>query len=65
MSYLARVVGIPEDYMQKYPFRNGDIVLFMGEVEQMPEHSVIATRDGKVHFGYHSDWFVKLTEDEA
>ena len=62
-GYLAVVVDLPRGY--KYPFKNGDTVFVFGDIEQMPGHCVIATKNGKVYWGYHTDNFCKLTEDEA
>lgn len=61
--YLCQVEGLPDISM--YPFDNGDIVVVLGEIEQMPDHMVVATRDGKVHSGYHKEWFRKLSKDEV
>jgi len=58
------VDGLPEGYEDKYPFKEGGGVLFLGEIENMPGHVAIVTRDGKTHFGYHDDWFREPTEDE-
>jgi len=63
--YLCVVEDLPEGYKDKYPFKEGDTVLMMGEVEQMPGHVVIATKDGKVLFGYHAENFRRLTQEEA
>jgi len=58
------VCDIPEGYEDKYPFKNGDAVLFHGEIENMPGHVAVVTRDGKTHFGYHDDNFREPTEEE-
>lgn len=49
----------------EYPWKTGEIVVFMGEIKQMPGHCVIATHDGMVHWGYHTEDFVEPTEDEV
>ncbi len=33
----------------------GEMVLFMGEIPNMPGHCVFADPKGKVHWGYHPD----------
>jgi hypothetical protein len=48
-----------------YPFVNGDTVLMLGEIEQMPGHVAVVTKDGKTHFGYHMENFRKLTREES
>jgi hypothetical protein len=47
-----------------YPFKNGEHLLFLGEIIEMIGHCVIVNRDGKVFWGYHTDNFVALTDDE-
>jgi len=56
---------LAEEYEDQYPFANGDTFIFLGEIIQMPGHCVIAAKNGQVLFGYHTDNFVELTEDEA
>jgi len=58
------VADIPAGYEDRYPFQNGETVLLLGEIENMPGHIAVVTRDGKVHFGYHNDTFREPTEDE-
>jgi len=48
----------------KYPFNNGEIVLFLGEVVQMPGHCVVANNAGYVIFGHHTEDFREPTSDE-
>jgi hypothetical protein len=58
------VHNILDRYADKYPFKNGESVLFLGEIENMPGHVAVVTRDGKVHYGYHDDHFREPTEEE-
>ena len=60
---LAVVSDLPEGY--PYPFANGDRVLLLGEISNMPDHIAVATRDGKVHFPYHPENFRVLTQGET
>ncbi len=60
---LYEALPIAEGY--EYPYKAGDRVLMLGEVAQMPGHCVIALQDGRVLFGYHTENFRRLTEDEA
>jgi hypothetical protein len=39
------------------PFRLGDHVLFVGEIKNMRGHCVVATKDGRILWGYHTDDF--------
>lgn len=47
-----------------YPFKKDEIVLFLGEIEQMPGHCIIANKAGKVLWGYHTGNFRECTENE-
>ena len=51
-------------YAKEYPFKEGQHFLFLGEIPKMPGHCAVADRAGKVHWGYHTDNFVMLTEEE-
>jgi hypothetical protein len=62
--YLV-AVELPEGFESKYPFANGDTMLMLGDIEQMPGHVVVVNKDGRVFWGYHDDNFRKLTEEEA
>jgi SOS-response transcriptional repressor LexA len=48
-----------------YPFKDGDTVVVLGEIDQMPGHAVIALNDGRVLFGWDIEYFRKLTDEEA
>jgi hypothetical protein len=65
--YLCEVHDLyfPPDAPVEYPFKNGDTVLMLGEIEQMPGHVAVALKDGRVIFGYHAENFRKLTREEA
>jgi hypothetical protein len=68
--YLCKVIDLPkkEDHPGwngSYPFKDGDTVLMLGEIEQMPGHVAIALKDGRVLFGYHAEYFRKLSQEEA
>lgn len=57
---------LPEGYEDKYPFKNGETFVFLGEINNMPEHCVVVRHDdGKIFSGYHSENFVEKTEDES
>lgn len=66
--YLAKVVDLEDEiehYPDQYPFHEGDTVIVLGEVEQMPDHVVIALKDGRVLFGYHVWNFERIPMEEA
>lgn len=52
-------------YEKDYPFKRGEVVLVLGEIENMPGHVAVALRDGRVLYGFHPELFRVLTEDEA
>jgi hypothetical protein len=65
-GYFAKVnVSNANCKKYKYPFRNGEHVLIFGEIAMMPGHCVFVTKEGKVFFGYHTDNFTPLTEEEV
>lgn len=47
------------------PFKDGDLVLMLGEIQHCPGHCAVVTRDGLVRWGYHTDNFQRLSEDEV
>jgi hypothetical protein len=66
--YLAEVVDLTigdDNSIQLYPFKEGDTVLVLGEIEQMPGHVAITNENGLTYFGYHIENFRKLTRDES
>lgn len=63
--YLCKVIDLPKGWEEKYPFKEGDTVLMLGEIEQMPGHVAIAMKDGRVLFGYHAEHFRKLSQEES
>jgi len=64
MNNIAIVEGIPEDYKTEFPFKNGDHVLFMGEIENMPGHYVVVDENNNIHWGYHN-YFRILSAEET
>jgi len=54
---------LPTDFHKKYPFRENDKFIILGEITQMPGHCVVVNhKTGEIHCGYHTDNFV-LIED--
>jgi len=54
----------PKGYEDKYPWKVGQSLLFLGEVVQMPGHCIVVDKAGKVYWGWHTDNFREPTEDE-
>lgn len=47
-----------------YPWKEGDHLLYLGEILQMPGHVAVVDKDGVIHWGYHDDNFREPREDE-
>jgi len=59
------VVAIVDEYLATYrTWKDGDHLLYLGEIDNMPGHGAFVTRDGVVHWGYHPDEFREPTEEE-
>lgn len=48
----------------QYPFEDGEHVLFLGEIENMPDHCIVVAKGGSVRWGYHTENFETVPEDE-
>ena len=51
-------------YELKYPWKNGEALLLLGEIGNIPGHVAVATTQGKVHWAYDLDSFREPTDDE-
>lgn len=51
-------------YEDKYPWKNGECLLLLGEIENMPGHVAVCDRSGRIHWGYHDDSFREPKPDE-
>lgn len=54
-------------YREEYKmfFKNDSLVIFLGEIPNMPGHCVVAgCTTGKIYSGLHTDNFVEMQEDE-
>ena len=61
---LVKLVCSNPSHAKYYPVKIGQHVLFLGEITNMPGHCAITTDGGVVHYGYHTDQFIALTDDE-
>ena len=52
-------------FHSQYPFSRHEHCIFLGEIPNMDGHCVIGTKSGNITFGWHTDNFVEVTEDEA
>ncbi len=57
--------GLPKKYWTQYPFQPNESYLFLGEIPNMNGHCVIGNPDGTVQFGWHTNNFIELTDDET
>lgn len=49
----------------KFPFINDMPLVFLGEIQNMPEHGVFAGHaSGRIYSGFHIEYFIELSEDE-
>lgn len=47
-------------------FKKNDTLCFFGEIPNMPGHCIVSNiKTGKFYFGYHTENFIELTEDET
>lgn len=63
--YTRVVADLPKGYENQYPFKNGEIMLFIAEIVDMPGHGVFMTfnKPAKLYAGYHLDNFRAFVDD--
>lgn len=63
---LVRFIEPNTALHDQYPFKKDKILVFLGEIPNMPGHGIVAEYDsGKMFFGYHTDNFVEIPEEEC
>jgi hypothetical protein len=62
--FLVEVFDLPKGEYQ-FPFKQGDVLVCIGEIEQMPGHVVLANKEGKILWGWDQFYFRKLTKEES
>jgi len=65
---LVKVVldSIPPDRRQLYPFKEGGVYVFLGEIPNMAGHCVVAEYpSGVVLSGYHMEIFKEIKDNET
>jgi len=56
---------VPVAYHYSYPFTPDGVYVFFGNIPNMPGHCVVADRkSGRIHSGYHTEWFAEIPLDE-
>ncbi len=45
-------------------FKNGEPVLYLGEIRNMKGHGIFVKRNGEIHWGWHIERFRYPKEDE-
>ncbi len=57
---------LPPEWEAKnaYPWKNGESVLYLGEVVGMRGHGIFVGKDGLVKYGYHLDSFKIVPDDQ-
>ena len=53
----------PNEHTMFSPFRPGEIVLYLGEVQHMCSHGAFVDRNGKIQYGYHT-WSFRVIPPE-
>lgn len=59
---FAKAVLKKDEYID---IKNGDTVLLLGEITNMPGHVVLVKSDDTIGWGYHKESFKILTEEEV
>lgn len=54
----------PAGFETSYPWKEGECLLYLGEVVQMPGHCIVVNRKGLVFWGWHTDNFREPREEE-
>jgi hypothetical protein len=55
---------LPKEYHNEYPFKDGEVVLFMGYIGNMQGHVIVANKIGRVFWGYHPENFIACEDDD-
>lgn len=64
--YLVSFSPVNSSKKKGYPFKLGEHLIFLGEIENMPGHCVVAKlKSGKIIVGFHTENFKKLSIDET
>lgn len=62
---ICRIKSIAPEYNIYKMELGGDTVLFLGEIPNMPGHCAIATHSGKIDFGFHTNSFEEIPQEEV
>lgn len=63
---LSMVMFDQELYAEyDYPKDLSEVLIYFGEIPNMPDHCVLGGRSGKIYFGYHTDDLTVLDVDET
>jgi len=57
--------SVDKKYHEQYPFLPSSHYIFLGEIPNMAEHCVIGKKDGTITWGWHTNNFVELSEEEV
>lgn len=63
--YVCEVVDWEHWRPNNITFHDGERVLMLGEIEQMPGHVAVVKEDGRVMWGYHIENFRRISREEA
>lgn len=62
--YRVDLSQVAKKNLRHYPFKNGELVLMLGEIKHMEGHVAVVTRGGKVEWGWHDDIFKGPLKEE-
>ena len=71
MTLTRKIFKLPPEYQpwaDHYTglgFKDGDLVLYLGEIENMPGHVAVVNRNGQVRWGFHPELFEDFDEENS
>lgn len=65
MHHMKVVIAVvPAGYENRYPWKDGDHLLLLGHIENMPGHVAVVDQNGRTYWGFHEDSFRAAKADE-
>lgn len=55
---------VPSDYADKYEWEDGECLLSLGEISNIPGHIAVVDKNGKVYWALHADSFREALDDD-
>ena len=51
------------DNESSYSFVNGEVLLYLGEIQNNQGHCIVANKKGAVIWGYHTENFIEISDE--